>query len=201
MINQPKDPNPMYLFNSTENSSPEVGQIGERPNKDTVKSDTTNREKRDTVKRQPPTIFGDLLVKLNLTTEQKSVVNNLLKEYNSCRENCVRAQRDAERQILITARSKEEAIKKELQEGKITKSQARERLANLKKETNELLKNLPIRTKIQECLKTCDNSFINSLERILNENQKTILKKWLESRNKRGNAGDKKDTVTVGKRG
>jgi len=206
MANNPNDsaPAPMYLFNSTEGSTVQT-EIGDRPNKDTVKKDTTGRDRKDTVKKQPATIFNDLLIKLNLTVEQKVLVERFLNEYNSCRENCVRPLKEAERQILLTARAKEEAIKKAVKEGTISNLEARRRLTNLKKETNELLKNLPIRTKVQECLKTCDLAFINSLERILDEKQRVILKSWLDSRAKRGNVGDRKDggkdTVVVNPKG
>ena len=178
------------------------------PKRDTVKKDTTERKKdttdrgrKDTVKRVPPTIFGDLLVKLNLSPVQKPVVEKLLAEYRSCVENCTKAMRDAEAKIFAAARAQEKEIKKAVEAGTITKAQARERLNALKKSVNEQLKNLPIRANVQECIKTCDAAFLAQLERILTPEQKLILKSWLEARTKRGTSGGGKDTVVVNPRG
>lgn len=198
---------------NSDGSLDHIAEIGERPNKDTVKKDTSDRkrdtvekkrdtsskEKRDTVKKQNPTIFKDLLIRLDLDSTQKSIVERLLAQHRSCIENCVKPLKEAEAAILSRARVQEQEIKKALSEGKITKAQAREKLSLLKANVNKALKEIPIRAKVQECIKGCDAAFIHELEKILYPKQKLILKTWIDSRSKRGTS-DKKDTIP-GKRG
>lgn len=199
LTTSPAEPREMKVQSNLDSSYFNFAPIKERPNKDTTKKDTAER-KRDTVKKENPSIFNDLIIRLQLTPSQMEIVKKMLAEHRSCTENCVKALKDAEREIQTRARNQESEIKKLFESGKITREQARRRLEELKKKTNEDLKNLPIRKSVQECIKSCDSSFINQLERILSIDQKPILKKWLESRAKRGQS-DKKDTVTVGKRG
>lgn len=214
MVQDPETPQDAMMSYATGSSFvDEIGSIGERPNRDTPKKDTTERKrdtvdrrkdtsssgKRDTVKA-PPSVFGDLLVKLLLTSEQKPIVERLLAEHRSCTSSCVKALKESEMQILIAARQKEREIKSALESGKITKTQAKERLSLLKKWVNDQLKNNPVRSKVKECMKSCDAAFINQLERILTPQQKQILASWLDAKNKRGASG-RKDSTSTGTRG
>lgn len=204
---QPEEPQQMYIQSSSDVISSDPEKIGERPNRDTVKKDTTERKKdttntgrKDTVKKAPPTIFNDLLIRLELSAEQRVIVEKLLAEHRSCIENCTKPLKEAEAKILAEAKSKETEIKRAVELGKILKSEARKRLAALKASVNKALKDIPIRSKVQECMKSCDAAFINQLEKILSDKQKLVLKTWLDSRSKRGTSG-KKDTVNVKPRG
>jgi hypothetical protein len=172
---------PTYSVYNNE-SNVEVGAVGERPNRDSLK--------KDTVRKAPPTIFGDLLVKLNLTSEQKILVEVLLKQNKECKESCVSTLRAAEREILMNARIEEQKIKDAVKAGTITKEVARRELAQLKKLTQERLKSLP-KDKVRECLKECDTQFLNKLKEILTPEQKIIFETWVASREKRGNTEDK----------
>lgn len=208
VLTKPEDPQAMYAQVNSDGSYFVPQGIGERPGgpRDTVKKDTTGNKRdttnarRDTVKKAPPTIFADLLVKLNLTPEQKSVVEKLLAEHKACTENCLKALKAAEAEVIAKARNQESEIKAALEAGRITKAQAREKLAALKASVNKTLRELPIRLNVQECIKGCDAAFINALENILTPQQKPILKAWLEARAKRSTGG-KKDTVVVNPRG
>lgn len=176
--------------------------------KDTIerKKDTTNRKvdtttkRRDSVIKSRPSIFGDLLVKLNLTREQKITADRLLAAHKSCIESCISAMASEQRQILERARAEEVEIKTALKNRIISKSQAREQLAALKIKVNELLRNLSLRLKIRECMAACDHEFISNLEKILNPEQKVMLSRWINDKKKRGTKNEK-DTVTVKPRG
>jgi Spy/CpxP family protein refolding chaperone len=163
-------------------SNVEVGAVGERPNRDSLK--------KDTVKKAPPTIFGDLLIKLNLTPEQKTLVEVLLKQNKECRESCISTLRTAEREIIMNARIEEQKIKDAVKAGTITKEVSRRELSQLKKSTQEKLKSLP-KDKVRECLQGCDTQFLNSLKEILTPEQKITLERWIASRQKRGTTDDK----------
>ena len=163
---------------------------------DGITNDGEVREKRDSVRKDTenksrPTIFGDLLVKLKLTPEQKPVVERLLAQHKSCVEACAQGLKDAEREILMNARVQEESIKTKVKSGELTKEQGRLQLRQLREEIKLKLKSLP-KEKVRECVKSCDDQFIAKLKEILTPEQKITLERWINSRNKRGSTEDKK---------
>lgn len=190
MTTMPEEPKAIYVQQNSDATYSLPEAIKERPNRDTTK--------KDTVRKAPPTIFGDLLAKLNLTPDQKVIVERLLIQHRACIDECVKPLKAAEKEILERARLQEQEIKKAVETGKITRAQAREKLFALKEKTKKALKELPVRAKVQECIKSCDAAFIDSLAKILSPDQKITLISWLDARSKRGS--DKKDTVVV-KRG
>lgn len=180
MGTEPTETAPLYAVYNPYNGETQSEEVGDR------KPDT-----RDTVKKPSPSIFGDLIQKLNLTPEQKPIVESLLKEHRVCVESCVKGLKDAERQILMNARTEEAKIKELLKKGEITGEQARRELRQLRERTNAQLKELP-KDKVRECIKSCDHQFIAKLKEILTTEQKIILEKWVVSRGKRGPTEEKK---------
>ena len=180
---EPTDSSPLYATYNPNEESTQGGQVEERGKKDSVRKDTT--------KKSRPTIFGDLLVKLKLTSEQKPVVERLLAQHKACVEACVQGLKNAEREILMNARLQEESIKTKVKSGELTKEQGRLQLRRLREETQIKLKSLP-KEKVRECVKSCDTTFIQQLKEILTPEQKIILEKWVSSREKRGTTDDKK---------
>ena len=173
----PTEPEAMYTtmgFNSD-------GSISEQP---------IERPNPDKGKKVAPTPFVDLLRLLNLTPEQRPLVERLLIQHRECTQSCIETLKTAEREILMNARLEEKKIKDAVKAGTITKEVARRELAQLKKSTQERLKSLP-REKVRECLQGCDTQFLNSLKEILTPEQKIILEKWIASRQKRGTTDDK----------
>lgn len=142
-------------------------------------------ERKDTATKPRPTIFGDLLVKLNLTPEQKPVVERLLTQHRACVESCIQGLKNAEREILMNARLQEESIKTKVKNGELTKEQGRIELRQLRESVNTQLKSLP-KDKVRECVKSCDTTFIQQLKEILTTEQQKILEQWIASREKRG---------------
>lgn len=142
-------------------------------------------ERKDTAIKPRPTIFGDLLVKLNLTPEQKPVVERLLTQHRACVESCIQGLKNAEREILMNARLQEESIKTKVKNGELTKEQGRIELRQLRESVNTQLKSLP-KDKVRECVKSCDDTFIAKLKEILTPEQQKILEQWIASREKRG---------------
>jgi Spy/CpxP family protein refolding chaperone len=173
----PTEPEAMYTtmgFNSD-------GSISEQP---------IERPNPDKGKKVAPTPFVDLLRLLNLTPEQRPLVERLLIQHRECTQSCIETLKTAEREILMNARLEEKKIKDAVKAGTITKEVARRELAQLKKSTQERLKALP-REKVRECLQGCDTQFLNSLKEILTPEQKIIVEKWIASRQKRGTTDDK----------
>jgi Spy/CpxP family protein refolding chaperone len=173
----PTEPEAMYTtigFNSD-------GSISEQP---------IERPNPDKGKKVAPTPFVDLLRLLNLTPEQRPLVERLLIQHRECTQSCIETLKTAEREILMGARVEENKIKDAAKAGTITKEVARRELAQLKKSTQERLKSLP-REKVRECLQGCDTQFLNSLKEILIPEQKIKLERWIASREKRGTTDDK----------
>jgi hypothetical protein len=156
----------------------------------TVSEQVVERPKPDNGKKVTPSPFVDLLRHLNLTAEQKPLVERLLTQHKECTQSCIETLKTAEREILMNARLEEQKIKEAVKAGTITKEVARRELAQLKKSTQERLKSLP-REKVRECLQGCDTQFLNSLKEILTSEQKIKLEKWIASRQKRGTTDDK----------
>jgi hypothetical protein len=173
----PTEPEAMYTTMVVESD----GSISEQP---------IERPNPDKGKKVAPSPFVDLLRLLNLTPEQRPLVERLLIQHRECTQSCIETLKTAEREILMNARVEENKIKDAVKAGTITKEVARRELAQLKKSTQERLKALP-REKVRECLKGCDTQFLNSLKEILTSEQKIILEKWIASRQKRGTTDDK----------
>lgn len=173
----PTEPEAMYTTMVVESD----GSISEQP---------IERPNPDKGKKVAPSPFVDLLRLLNLTPEQRPLVERLLIQHRECTQSCIETLKTAEREILMNARLEEQKIKDAVKAGTITKEVARRELAQLKKSTQERLKALP-REKVRECLKGCDTQFLNSLKEILTSEQKIILEKWIASRQKRGTTDDK----------
>lgn len=181
MGTEPIESSPLFATYNPYGNGTQSDEVGDR-----------NSEKRDSVRKQPrPTIFGDLLQRLNLTREQKPTVERFLTEHRNCVESCVKELKDAERQILMNGRVEEDKIKTKVKNGEITREQARQELRKLRESVNTRLKELP-KDKVRECIKSCDDRFIANLREILTSEQRIILEKWLVSRSKRGTTNDKK---------
>jgi len=173
----PTEPEPIHTtmsFNSD-------GSISEQP---------IERPKPDTGKKVVPSPFVDLIRVLNLTPEQKPLVERLLIQHRECTQSCIQTLKTIEREILMNARIEEKRIKDAVKAGTITKEVARRELAQLKQSTQEKLKTLP-KNKVRECLKECDAQFLNSLKEILTPEQKITLERWIAFRQKRGTTDDK----------
>lgn len=155
----------------------------------TVSEQVVERPNPDNGKKVAPSPFVDLLRLLNLTPEQRPIVERLLIQHKECTQSCIQTLKTAEREILMNARLEEQKIKDAVKAGTITKEVARRELAQLKKSTQEKLKALP-KDKVRECLQSCDTQFLNSLKEILTPEQKIILEKWIASRQKRGTTDD-----------
>jgi len=180
---EPVEETASFVTYNPYSESTQSDEVGERGKKDSVRKNTVNKPR--------PTIFGDLLAKLNLTERQKPIVEKLLSEHKACVESCVRGLKDAEREIMMGARLQENEIKEKVKKGELTKEQGRLQLRQLREQTQIKLKSLPTE-KVRECVKSCEEQFIARLKEILTPEQKIILEKWIVFRGKRGPTEEKK---------
>ena len=182
MGTEPTEPTQIF---ATYNPTEEITQSEEVGERKPERKDTVNKPK------PRPTIFGDLLQRLNLTSEQKPIVEKLLSEHKACVDACVKGLKDAEREILINAKVQESNIKEKLKKGEITGEQARRELRSLRERVNKELKELP-KDKVRECVKSCDTTFLLKLKEILSPEQREILQRWWVARQDKEIKKDKK---------
>ena len=186
---EPTESAPLYAVQNPYDGETQSEEVGDK-----------KPEKRDTVRKQPQeTIFSDLLQRLNLTPEQKPIVERFVSEYRSCVESCVQGLKVAERQILMNSRIQQDAIIAKVKSGELTKEQGRLQLRQLREETQTKLKALP-KDKVRECVKSCEEQFIAKLKEILTPEQKITLERWVVIRTQRG-TGPTKDTTNTKGRG
>jgi hypothetical protein len=137
----------------------------------------------------PKSPFERLLAALNLTPDQKALVERLQAAHKDCATAALEALRAAERSILRRANARSEEIKALAKAGTITREEARTQLRDLNKATREAIKSLPEREAARTALKDCDDAFLARLGRILDEKQKAILDDFIKARDARNGGG------------
>lgn len=147
------------------------------------------RPESDKDKKGPKSPFDRLLAALNLTPDQKAVVERLQSAHKDCAKAALEALRAAERAILERAKAKSEEIKGAAKAGTITREEARTQLRDLNKATREAIKSLPEREAARTALKACDDAFLARLGSILDEKQKVVLENFIKSRDARNGGG------------
>jgi ribosome recycling factor len=137
----------------------------------------------------PKSPFERLLAALNLTPDQKALVERLQAAHKDCATAALEALKAAERSILRRANARSEEIKASAKAGTITREEARTQLRDLNKATREAIKSLPEREAARTALKDCDDAFLARLGRILDEKQKAILDNFIKARDARNSGG------------
>ena len=155
----------------------------------TLETPMAVKERPGSDKRAPMSPFGRLLASLNLTPEQKAMVESMQAAHRDCAMAALEGLKTAERSILDAAKAKAEEIKSAAKAGTLSKEEARAQLRDLNKATRESIKNLPEREAARTALKACDDAFIARLGAILDENQKALLDRFVADRDAR--SGDK----------
>ncbi len=161
------------------------------------------KERPDSDKKGPKSPFDRLLAALNLTPDQKAMVERLQAAHKDCATAALEALKAAERAILERAKAKSEEIKGAAKAGTITRDEARTQLRDLNKATREAIKSLPEREAARTALKACDDAFLARLGSILDEKQKAILDTFIKARDARNGGGPRGggDTTGGGPRG
>ncbi len=149
------------------------------------------KERPGSDKKAPMSPFDRLLAALNLTPEQKAMVERMQTAHKDCATAALEGLKTAERAILDRAKAKAEEIKAAAKAGTLSKEEARTQLRDLNKATREAIKNLPEREAARTALKACDDNFIARLGSILDEKQKAILDQFVKARDARNNGGSR----------
>ncbi len=167
----------------------------------TLETPMAVKERPGSDKKAPMSPFDRLLAALNLTPDQKAVVERLQSAHKDCANAALEALKTAERAILERAKAKSEEIKGAAKAGTITREEARTQLRDLNKATREAIKSLPEREAARTALKACDDAFLARLGSILDEKQKVILDNFIKSRDARNGGGPRGGGDTTGGKG
>lgn len=155
----------------------------------TLETPMAVKERPGSDKRAPMSPFDRLLAALNLTPEQKAMVEQMQAAHKDCAMAALEGLKTAERTILDAAKAKAEEVKAAAKAGTLSKEEARTQLRDLNKATREAIKNLPEREAARTALKACDDNFIARLGSILDEKQKAILDQFVKARDARNGGG------------
>lgn len=155
----------------------------------TLETPMAVKERPGSEKRAPLSPFDRLLAALNLTPEQKAMVERMQAAHKDCATAALEGLKTAERAILDAAKTKAEEIKAAAKAGTLSKEEARAQLRDLNKTTREAIKNLPEREAARTALKACDDAFITRLGSILDEKQKAMLDQFVKARDARNGGG------------
>lgn len=167
----------------------------------TLETPMAVKERPGSDKRAPMSPFDRLLASLNLTPEQKAMVERMQAAHKDCATAALEALKTAERGILDAAKAKAEEIKAAAKAGTLSKEEARAQLRDLNKATREAIKNLPEREAARTALKACDDAFLARLGSILDEKQKAILDQFIKARDSRNSGGSRGGDTGGGPRG
>jgi len=165
----------------------------------TLETPMAVKERPGSDKRAPMSPFDRLLAALNLTPEQKAMVERMQAAHKDCATAALEGLKTAERSILDAAKAKAEEIKASAKAGTISKEEARAQLRDLNKATREAIKNLPEREAARTALKACDDAFIARLGSILDEKQKAMLDQFIKARDARNGGGPRGGGDTGGR--
>lgn len=186
MGSNPADP--MAMFSNVQTSFDLNGQPLDFTDA-TLETPMAVKERPGSDKRAPMGPFDRLLASLNLTPEQKAMVERMQNAHKDCVKAALDALKAAERAILERAKAKAEEIKASVKAGTTTKEEARTQLRDLNKATREAIKSLPEREAARAAVKACDDAFITGLGSILDEKQKAILDQFVKARDSRNGGG------------
>jgi len=152
-----------------------------------VRKDSTTSAKRN--------IFNGILKRMNLDSTQKEKAQELLKKHGDCVQSCVKIVKLEEKRILDSAKLVRDSIKSEVDSNNISKVEGRMKIKELNMSITKLLKTLNEKYKVRECMKICDDEFIQALLPILNPMQLEQFNKWIRINKSKFERKPVKDSV------
>jgi hypothetical protein len=143
--------------------------------------------------------FREIFPKLNLTDNQKTQIQAIMKEHYDCERNARMAYHQAIAAILADANAQRRAILDDLKAGNIDKKEAATLLKALNDDTRAKIKESGALETLQAALKGCTETMISKIMGILDENQKPIFQHWLDRIKNGGGKGGPGGTGPGGK--
>lgn len=133
--------------------------------------------------------FARVFRSLNLTERQIAAIKGFMKERDDCIRRLMLMLRESEKDILQRANKAKREVMLALKNGEITREEAAKKLAAINKAAREALKNNPVRIRIMEQIKKCEDTFFENVGSVLDREQKAkwdaFVKKYIEARDKK----------------
>ncbi len=125
--------------------------------------------------------LGRIFRDLDLTEQQRTDLHDLMAAHRECVQEPLQAFRDANQDIIDAANEQRQAIMDALQNGDITREEAREQLRELSESTRELIRNNPENEPFRQALCACKLAHFDNVRAILDETQQASWDAWVAS--------------------
>lgn len=125
--------------------------------------------------------FGTILRQLNLTQEQRTLINAFVKTFHDGMKPLIEQFRAANQNIIQEANTARRAILERLRNHEITRTEAMGEIEALNAETREKIMNNPESAIIKDQMCALRAQLLGSVESVLTDEQKIKWNEWLEN--------------------
>ena len=125
--------------------------------------------------------LGPILKDLGLTEEQRTQLRELMSEHRECVQEPLQAFREANQDLIADANEQRQGIKEAVQNGDLSREEAREQLHELSESTREAIRNNPDNEPFKEALCACKLAHFDNVRDILDETQQATWDAWVAS--------------------
>lgn len=140
--------------------------------------------------KEPALPLGQILRQLKLSPEQVEQVKAIMLTHRDCQRAARIAFHQAIQSYIEAAAAERQAVKAKLDAGEITIEPARAEIKAINEKLRADIQQTGELEKLQAALKGCNETMINAIRLILNDDQKARFDKWLEFiKNRKGNGG------------
>lgn len=141
--------------------------------------------------KEPALPLGQILRQLKLTPEQVEQVKAIMLTHRDCQRTARIAFHQAIQKFIEEAAAARLEVKAKVDAGEITLEQARTMIKAINEKLRQNIQESGELEKLQVSLKACNETMINAIRSILNDEQKARFDKWLEfMKNRKGNGGN-----------
>jgi len=125
--------------------------------------------------------LGAILRDLRLTEDQRAQLGGLMTGHRECVQVPLQAFREVNQDLLAAANEQRQAIMEAVQNGDITREEAREQLRELSESTREAIRNNPDNGPFREALCVCKLAHFDNVRAVLDETQQATWDAWVGS--------------------
>ena len=125
--------------------------------------------------------IGHILRDLSLTEDQRTQLRELMTGHRECVQEPLQAFREANQDLIAATNEQRQTIMDAVQNGDITREEARDQLRELSESTREAIRNNPDNDQFKEALCACKLAHFDNVRAILDETQRATWDAWVAS--------------------
>jgi len=123
--------------------------------------------------------LGHILRDLSLSEDQRAQLHELMTGHRECVQIPLQGFREANQDVLAAANEQRQAIVDAVQDGSMTREEARPLLRELSESTREAIRNNPDNEPFKEALCACKLTHFDNVRALLNETQQATWDAWV----------------------